>query len=65
MQNKNGFFSNWIVKNLLLALVLIAALVLLVNIILGIVTQHGKEISVPDLPICLLRKPAQRRYMPV
>jgi beta-lactam-binding protein with PASTA domain len=48
MQNKNGFFSNWIVKNLLLALVLIAALVLLVNIILGIVTQHGKEISVPD-----------------
>ena len=48
MQNKNGFFSNWIVKNLLLALISIAALVLLVNIILGVITQHGKEISVPD-----------------
>lgn len=48
MQNKTGFFGNWIVKNLLLAAILIAALVLSVNIILGIVTQHGKEISVPD-----------------
>lgn len=48
MQNKNGFFSNWIVKNLFLALISIAALVLLVNIILGVITQHGKEISVPD-----------------
>ena len=45
MQNKNGFFSNWIVKNLFLALISIAALVLLVNIILGVITQHGKDFT--------------------
>lgn len=48
MEQKKGFFSNWIVKNLLLAAVLVAAILLGVNIILGIITQHGKEISVPD-----------------
>ena len=48
MANKTGFFNNWIVKNLLLAVVLIAAIILGVNIILGIITQHGKEITVPD-----------------
>ena len=48
MEQKKGFFSNWIVKNLLLAAVLVAAILLGVNIILGIITQHGKEIPVPD-----------------
>ena len=48
MEQKKGFFSNWIVKNLLLAAVLVAAILLGVNIILGIITQHGKEITVPD-----------------
>ena len=48
MEQKTGFFKNWIVKNLLLAVVFVAAILLGVNIILGIITQHGKEITVPD-----------------
>ena len=48
MEQKTGFFKNWIVKNLLLAVVFVAVILLGVNIILGIITQHGKEISVPD-----------------
>ena len=45
---KKSFWSNWIVKNLVWAVVFVAGLILLVNIILGIVTQHGKEVTVPD-----------------
>lgn len=48
MEQKTGFFKNWIVKNLLLAVAFVAVILLGVNIILGIITQHGKEISVPD-----------------
>lgn len=48
MEQKTGFFNNWIVKNLLLAVVLLVAIILGVNIILNIITQHGKEITVPD-----------------
>ena len=48
MEQKKGFFNNWIVKNLLLAVACVAAVLLGVNIILGIITQHGKEITVPD-----------------
>lgn len=43
-----AFFSNWIVKNILLAAAFVIALVLLVNVLLAAVTQHGKEIVVPD-----------------
>ena len=39
---KKGFFRNWIVRNLLLAVVIVAML------FLNMVTQHGKEIVVPD-----------------
>lgn len=48
MHNKNEFFKNWIVKNLLFAIVFVAGTVLAANIILGVITQHGKEICVPD-----------------
>lgn len=48
MEQKTGFFKNWIFKNLLLAVAFVAVILLGVNIILGIITQHGKEISVPD-----------------
>jgi len=48
MEEKKGFFSNWIVKNLIWAVVFVAAVVLVVNISLGLLTQHGKEITVPD-----------------
>jgi len=45
----NKFFSNWIVKNLLMALALVVGLVILASIFLGIFTQHSKVIPVPDL----------------
>ena len=45
---KKGFFSNWIVRNLLLAVLIVAVLVVGAMIFLNVVTQHNKEISVPD-----------------
>ena len=45
---KRGLLSNWIVRNLLLAVVLVAALFIVVNIFLNVVTNHNKEIEVPD-----------------
>ena len=45
---KQGFLGNWIVKNLIWAVVFIVGLLVVVNIFLSVVTQHGKEISVPD-----------------
>ena len=41
-------FSNWIVKNVLLAIALVLGLVLLANVLLAVITQHNKEIAVPD-----------------
>lgn len=41
--------GNWIVRNILGAVLLVLGLVLAVNIFLGIVTQHGKTVEVPDL----------------
>lgn len=41
-------FSNWIVRNVLLAIALVAGVVLLTNVLLALVTQHNREIAVPD-----------------
>ena len=41
-------FGNWIVKNVLLAIALVVGAVLLANVLLSLVTQHNKEIAVPD-----------------
>lgn len=46
---KKGFFSNWIVRNLLGAAAFFAALLIAATVILGIVTHHGQAIEVPDL----------------
>ncbi len=46
--NIKDFLGNWIVKNLLLAAAFVAAVVLAVSLLLGVVTRHGKEITVPD-----------------
>lgn len=46
--NIKGFFSNWIVRNLLLAIVFVAVLVTAVSLLLSVLTKHGKEITVPD-----------------
>ena len=40
--------GNWIVRNVLLAAVLVAAFVLLANVMLALITQHNREIPVPD-----------------
>lgn len=44
-----GFVSNWIVKNLLIALAVVVVLIVGSMIFLNVVTQHNREISVPDL----------------
>jgi len=46
--NKKEFFGNWIVKIIILGFVFVLGFVLVINILLGIITQHGKTVSVPD-----------------
>ena len=41
--------NNWIVKNLLWAVVFVLALALLTGFILSRITRHGQEVAVPDL----------------
>lgn len=43
-----GILNNWIVRNILLAVFFVVALLVLANIVLGVITQHNKEITVPD-----------------
>lgn len=43
-----SIFSNWIVKNILIAVALFAVLLVAAMIFLRAVTNHGKEIEVPD-----------------
>ena len=47
--------DNWIVKNLVLAVVFVLGVVLVAEILLCIFTRHGKEITVPDF-----RMPARK-----
>ncbi len=42
------FFSNWIVRNLLIALAVVLALIFGSKLFLNLVTQHDKELTVPD-----------------
>lgn len=43
-----GFFGNWIVKNLLLAVLTVVVLVVGAGILLKVLTRHNEEIKVPD-----------------
>ena len=43
-----AILNNWIVKNILLAIVFVAGLVLLVSVLLSLGTQHNRQIAVPD-----------------
>ena len=45
---KKGILSNWILRNLLIALSVVVVLIVGAMIFLNRVTQHGKELSVPD-----------------
>lgn len=42
------FLNNWIVKNVLLAIAAVLALVCVINVLLAVITHHNKEIEVPD-----------------
>lgn len=46
--DKKGFFSNWIVRNLLIALFLVVVLVVGAMVFLNVVTKHNQELIVPD-----------------
>lgn len=43
-----GILGNWIVRNIVLAILAVLALVLVVSILLAMITQHNREIEVPD-----------------
>ena len=45
---KKGFLSNWVIRNLLIALCVVVVLVVGAMVFLNRVTQHNKELSVPD-----------------
>ena len=45
---KGGFFSNWIVRNVLLAVLFFAVLIFVSSMLLSVLTNHGKAIEVPD-----------------
>ena len=42
------FLSNWAVRQILLALAALAALCVGIDILLGLYTRHGRELTVPD-----------------
>lgn len=44
----NGFFSNWMVKNIIWGFIVLLGLVLAANILLAVVTRHNKVVEVPD-----------------
>lgn len=47
-KKKKGFLSNWVVRNLLIAVALVVVLIAGAMIFLNLVTQHNKELDVPD-----------------
>lgn len=47
-KKKNGFFRNWIVRNLLEAILFFVLLVVAGSLLLGVLTRHNREIDVPD-----------------
>ena len=47
-KEKKGFFSNWIVRNLLLAFGIVVVLIAGAIIFLNVVTKHNQELAVPD-----------------
>lgn len=57
--DSKGFFGNWIVRNLLLAAGIVAAIVLTVTLLLTFMTRHGKEITVPDMANLTLSEAAR------
>lgn len=48
-KKKPAFKMNWILRNLILAVVFVVGIILLLNFSLSLITQHNKEKTVPDL----------------
>lgn len=46
--DKKGFFGNWIVKNIILAVLFFTILIFFNSILLGTITNHNETIEVPD-----------------
>ena len=46
--DKKGFFGNWIVKNIILAVLFFTILILFNSILLGTITNHNETIEVQD-----------------
>ncbi|MCD8312753.1 MAG: PASTA domain-containing protein [Bacteroidales bacterium] len=46
---KKGFFHNWIVKNILWAIVFVAVLIVAAVLLLRAFTRHNEELIVPDM----------------
>ena len=45
---RKGTQSNWIVRNLVLAVLLVAGILVLAQVSLGIITRHNRTVTVPD-----------------
>lgn len=55
----SGFFKNWIVRNVLGAIVVLAVLITGAQLILKAVTRHNEELVVPDLSNMTLQEAAE------
>ena len=65
---KKGILSNWIVRNLLLALLLVIGLLLLAQVGLSLVTRHNRTVTVPDftnMTVAEARAAARDRHVGV
>lgn len=47
-QSAKKYANHWVVKNVVLGIAFVVAIVLLISLLLSVITQHNKEISVPD-----------------
>ena len=45
---RKGFFSNWIVRNLLIAFVIVVVLIVGAMVFLNVATKHNQVLIVPD-----------------
>lgn len=48
MMDRKGIFGNWIVRNIIWAVVFVACFVIAASIFLALVTQHSRTVTVPD-----------------
>ena len=48
-ETNSGSVFKWILRNIVLAIVFVVALVVVINLLLGMFTNHGETITVPDL----------------